>query len=806
MTDAGPGDLQTMQHDNALQPQPQTASTSAELSQLAEVRLRGPIQWQDRVGKVTFLLLAALVLYGLVTSSCYTRQRLEHKITIFKVPGKDLIVQVTYPAKLFLDDKPGEVRINIRPIKMPVSPPTVRLDFPEGFIVTGTTTALSDLQGLLTFPADPNPQVVSIYMSGIGLNLRGEQLLKLCVQVACTDDIRFKAESPTQAAWRIFWTKAISDKAPVFLIAALLVPIYSQIINLYQRRREHEQETSERRYQLEQERLERQSEREFAISERREQLEQERSEYRNRHEQRRRMSEARALADNVRQHLVNISAQASKTALQTIFDQELSQFLPSRDVGWLKLLTGIANKGLDETDINSLSTPEGNLVQLQTEWPNESAGAFVCAMEKTKKKDGVATDDIRKLLGQFPLDRVTSTVLRDQYCRQWHKIQKIRLQDISQINTPQPDKSTTPLQYGEEDRARNLVPKALLPYGRAEWEETTLFGEPRGFFWRHPAYGKIIERPGNQIVYGQPGCGRTALALGLYYGKLGFTDHLRVHIPLSKGSGNGWSTIRRRWADVLLNYVCDRGTLLFSLSEGQRLLLANVLVQALSYPYVVAYLPHMLDESLEDKTSNGGATPNEGKTSDEDEVSKEEKRLFHRQVKHTQYALLAQAIRETTHLASPPSDSAWYHSTLTCCKALGVSGVQLLLDYPAGAAIPEQTIDELGEWQEYGVVSTFFMPTSAFQTVQNSLARDNTHELAWDTNHLDSLLSHLLRQLTGSPLVDKYFADDTRSVFIQSIRPLTPHQMVYLWRKILQGVDVNAKQITVEDVRRARNQ
>lgn len=726
---------------------------------------------------VLIILFFLLVIINLLMPSRYARQRFTHARIITEVD--DVSIEIIYPTKLFLGDEPSELRINVLPNKITslTQTMTLRFRFPVGVIVSGTHSDINDNMALVNFPPSNGPQHASLLLASAGLPHSARQLGKKCGQETADEEsnpnimcFSYDVESPSQASWRKFWVEAISDKAPILLIAALLAPILLQIVNLYQRQRGQELKISERRNQLDQKRLERERAQTHLL----------------------RTAEARTLSDTVKRHLQNVDARAARTTLQALRDQKIEHWLPSQDLEWLEWLTGVADNGLDTSNpAHSLTNPE-TCARIQAEWPNELAGAYVCAMKKTVDTNNVA-EDIRRLLGQFPLDHIARPALRDQYCQQWNKIQEIALQDLPQTNTPKSSEPTTSLLYDKEARLRKRIPKVLLPHGRAEWEETTLFGEQRAFFWpRHPIHGKITDTPGNQFVYGSSGCGRTALALALFYGKFGFTDRLRVYVPLGKGTDTGWITIRRRWAEMLLNYMCDKATRLFLLSEGQRFLLANVLVQALSSSYVVAHLPHMLDMSSEDKTSP------------EEQTLEEERLLFWQQIRRTQYELLTQAIQETVN-SSPLSDNAWYHSTLACCKALGFSGVYLLLDYPAHATPPEPMIDGLGEWQEYGVVSTFFMPTATFQTVHNSEARDNTHELTWDIGQIESLLDHLLRRLTESKRVERYFADNARSTFIQSVNPPNPRQLVHFWRKTLQGIDIKAQQITEEDIRRAHN-
>lgn len=729
------------------------------------------VQFWSYFAIIIFVVLAVLVLASLVAPSHYARQRFQTQTTT--IPDREYNIEVLHPVKLFLGRQPSELRISVWPktLAVPTASLVLRFAFGEGVIVTGTQPTSNDRVALVTFHRTTEPQVSSLYLSSAGSALSRATFSSACIQTGqqctgfdcnpvssqpeCNTSVLYLSlETPRQAAWRNFLTNSVSEKAPTLLIVALLTPIFSQVIILYQRR--------------------------------------------SKQEYRRRTSEARSLANNVKHHLVNVNAQAARMALQAITEQGLSQWLPVQDREWLEWLIEVANSGLDSSEPNLLSTLSNILNQIQIEWPDESAGALICAMEKTKRKDGVK-EDIRKLLGKFSLDRVTNPTLRDQYCRQWNKLQEIPLQYLHQTNIPNPDKPTNSPRYDQESRANKTIPRTLLPHGRAEWEETTLFGGQRLHFWAsHPAYGKIAHAPYNLFVHGQPGCGRTALALALYYDRSDSIDRIRVYIPLGIATDVGWSTIQRHWAKVLLNYTCDKATRLFLLGEGQRLLLARVLVQALSYPYVVAHLPHILDESSKEKI------PDKSKTSDEEKRSEEERHLLQQQVKRTQYELLAQAVRETAKL-SPLSKHEWYDSALSCCKALGFSGIHLLLDYPVGATVLEQMVNELDVWQDYGVVSTFFMPTTTFQTINNGLAQDTTHELTWNENQLNSLLEYLLQKLIGPKRqIGRLLEDKAREALVNSVKPSTPRQMVYLWRKILQEVKVGAEQITLEDVRRAK--
>lgn len=490
------------------------------------------------------------------------------------------------------------------------------------------------------------------------------------------------------------------------------------------------------------------------------------------------------LIDSVKRYLVEANAQAASLALGGLVHAQVDQ-LQDRDMTWLILLTRIATSRLDDASQASILTNNQHLLPLViAEWPDEVAGTLVCAMKNTRKKNEVA-EDIRRILGQFPLHCVAIKSLRNLFLRQWNEIQPIPLQGSSQSNTPKQNKPSTYL-HPTAGHSQQLVPQKLLLHGRAEYEETTLFGETRGFFWaKHPIYGNIAQTPGNHFVYGEPGCGRTTLALALRYGKCGTTNHLNVYARL--GNNDVWATIQRSCADILLEYVCDKGTRLFLLGESQRTLLAHVLLQAIPFNSVKARLDRMLDARSKEAASN------------------EEGYQFRQLVKEDQHALLVQALTEARKSSSASIaewDREWVRSVVDCCKFLGHCGIQLLLDCTTVPTNHTRLLEALDEWQDHGVTCTLFMPTSAFQTVQNNVRQDNIHELTWNEEQLGFLLHHLLRVLTGSRNIGEYFEDGALSAFIRAITPPTPRQMVKLWCDVLQGVDTKVRRISVEAIDR----
>ncbi len=501
------------------------------------------------------------------------------------------------------------------------------------------------------------------------------------------------------------------------------------------------------------------------------------------------IAEAKERAESVKRHLVNLEPEAAKASLQVLSEQKLAPYLPPGDWERLEWLVQVANHNLDNPGQDSLLTDNEALHWIQAEWPNEVAGALVCAMKKTVDTDKLA-NYMRKLLGEFPLHRVSNTILRDEYCRQWNRIQKIPLQSLTQIDKPRPDEGRTSPLKGKV-MGRYLALKDPLLHDYAEWEETKLFGDPKAFWPDHPMYGNIVDTPGNQLLHGQPGSGRTALALALRYNQIVSTqsaNRLRVYVSLRPGTDSDWSRIRHHLAETLLVYVCDKATRLFLLEEGQRRLLAHILVQALSPGYVIACLPHMLDDTSEDH-----------------QTLDEPGHKFRYQVKRTQHELLIQAISAGAN-AAPLSDDDWYYSILACCKAIGFSGIHLLLDCSGGTATPElRLISRLHVWQEQGVRSTFLMPTSTFQTARHDMAQNTTYKLTWNNSQLEQLLRHRFQMLAHTPYIEKYFAADALGEFVHSITPPTPRQMVRLWQKIIQSVNPKAEQITMGDIHRARN-
>ncbi len=483
---------------------------------------------------VTLAGLVILILLGLVMPGCYTTRRLKHNaITIL---DDKVSIGITYPAELFLGDEPSELRISVWYTGLSTFTQTVtlRFDFPEGIIVSGTQSTINDRVALVTFPPSVNPPTASLFLSNAGLGFPTTKLTHIYGKdsspVPGDNVISFELESSGQAAWRRFWTNAISENGPALLAIGLVISALSVALPYFQTvqvRQEH---------RLDEEALE--------------------------------------LASKIRDHLRNANGLGAQSIWNLTAERGLSSRLVAGELDRLKELVDLSQNGF--TDSEKLERVINNSLD---ETVDETVGAIVCAITKTISLHSEVPEKCRELLGKVQITRIKNAVRRDKFIRAWSSVQG-PLEYRAQKLTPTED-------WTEPTLVSNWAFPDPLRQELAEHEDTSLY-ESKAFWPKHPKSASISPARHNQVIYGLDGCGRTALAKYIYYKQPGGFKDFFVYLAVDQHNSDPLFILRNAIARQLLEYIQAKPTLLYHLLEDQRRLLANILAEPLTQLEVAA--------------------------------------------------------------------------------------------------------------------------------------------------------------------------------------------------------------------------
>lgn len=683
------------------------------------------------VGMVASALILLLLLMSLVTSYTNNKQQLAQQLTVISV-ASDVNLEVTYPQQLQLNAKPGKVVVRLRVGETAVfTPPlTITLNTPPSIAISGT------VQGRHTFTEGNGAPATFLLVNTAVLPLRQQQTITLTHSLTDAPTLlTIDVEAPGTAAWREFILDTISDKSPLLLTLAALLPIVTLVLQYAQK--QEERETVRQEQQLAKDKL--------LLSEQVEQL---------------------------RRYLTETNRAGIQRIWMQINQSRSIKFLPPQEYNWLEWLVALSLEGT----LAPHNAPENWIKEIQDEWTSELVGALICAKEFIQPNP----TPYKSVFQDMPLEKVADLSLRNQFIRLWRKVEPIDLQANTQEVIPQRDAPReSPLIQSE---LRHMLPQDPFLHLAAEDEETSLLGQDGFWFW-HPVYSALVNAPRLQMVYGPVGCGRTALAKSLcYHGSRAtsfFWHYQAVHEGFQDSVG-----LRHELAQQLLRYITAKPTLLLSVQESQRQLIADVLVDALTKQPVLAQLEEALDSETWLKSATEAQEP------------------VWRKVGETQLALLTRTV-ETAVSTIRLTDNQWMNGLTKSFTFFGFDGVRLLLDCaPETVGTMLFRLPALQEWPRFGLIATLFVPGNQ----GNTLGAPTLH-LDWSQAQLTELFAHRLFRLADFRNPRELFQDESvYNSFMELVvsdtitLPATPRKLAQLWQAGLKSIgDQEAiKQDTLE--------
>jgi hypothetical protein len=461
--------------------------------------------------------------------------------------------------------------------------------------------------------------------------------------------------------------------------------------------------------------------------------------------------------------LLNQLIHGDKSSVQQTWSQTnqklLAEIVSAREYSWL---TGLIQL-LYTSNLLLDSETSTQVEEVKKAWMVQFLDAFIAA-----RYEILASPELyRPMFRQIPLEKIPDLSLRNQFIRLWMEVDQIPLQAWPQEIPPKANIiRESPLL---QTRMHVVLSADPMPYDRAEDEETNLLAR-EGFWFEHPAYRSVANATQMQAVLGPVGCGRTALAKGLCYNESRWSRHFWFYRTVDSGAPTG-ITLRSDLAEQLLLYAIARPTLLVPLEENQRLLLAEVLIGSLSKKQVLA----RLERARASQPWLRQATTVEQRTVWQD-------------VGNTELALLIRAVESTT-VESPHSELLWAKMLLESFQALSFYGVRVALDCLPGAFKTITTLmPTLQEWQQSGLITTFFIPDST----RVNMPGISKVPLTWSQTQLEALFIHRLLRLAEFSLPPNalFSSDSVYNEFMAgaAATPATPRKLAQLWQNALANL------------------
>ncbi|MCX7841268.1 MAG: ATP-binding protein, partial [Anaerolineae bacterium] len=270
------------------------------------------------------------------------------------------------------------------------------------------------------------------------------------------------------------------------------------------------------------------------------------------------------------------------------------------------------------------------------------------------------------------------------------------------------------------------LPVNPFPNEYAEDDRELLFSRETLAFWEeHPLYQKVTRTDKTEIITGESGTGKTAmaLALGEY---LHDKDTLACYLPGLPEERD----IQYALAQKMLTFICWHPTLLRRLGQDSRVLLVRVCANALGAPYVLAALDSVSVEDLS-YVKEGQDREREIRS----DIVRSQLRLF----------------RDT--VASLPTNhydtfEVWSKALAHCAQALGFKlPIRVVID-ASGEHLAEwinDILSRVSSWKMNGMIAKIFVSSNIENTVRFPINHSGwlvVSKLEWDAALLSQMLDH----------------------------------------------------------------
>ncbi len=430
-----------------------------------------------------------------------------------------------------------------------------------------------------------------------------------------------------------------------------------------------------------------------------------------------REAEKREQAKQERDRFRNLMQQQNASLAQELLDelekQGLAQYLALGDLAWMRRLIDWSKGNLAELDFKTVPS----------DWLDAAAGALIFARENGRGNDKEVSNAFR----QLPMDKlspdmqtlVKSAIDLPEQARHWPCRPAEPNWNLIALNKPWQDRLGT----------------NLYPYEYAEDDVTLLFSQKVSAFWdEHPLYQRLATSNKSEIIAGEAGTGKTAMALALGEYLHG-SETLACYLPGLPEERE----IQRALAKKILDFVCWHPTFLRRLGQDSRELLARVCVDLLGDQIVLAKLDTAAAQEMEFVKQ----AQNEQDRKRRESIVRSQLRLFRE-------TIVSLPAREH------PSHYEWYGALAQCARSLSFQlPIRVVID-ASGEHCAEWSnlvvLPRIAEWKMRDIVATIFVPDRMLDT--RLAGKDSPWlgfpKLEWDVSLLTQMLEHRFKSIMAA--------------------------------------------------------
>jgi len=461
--------------------------------------------------------------------------------------------------------------------------------------------------------------------------------------------------------------------------------------------------------------------------------------------------QAKQERDRFRNLMQKQNVPLAQQALDELEKQGLMQYLAPADLAWMRHLVDWSKGNLAGLDFKTMPP----------DWLDAAAGALGFARENGRGND----QEVLSALRQLPTDKLSSelqTLVQSamnlpEQARHWPPRPTELNWNLMALNQPWQDRlgvNPYPCEYAED-------------------EVNLLFSQVGAFWSEHPLYRRLVASTKSEIIAGEVGMGKTAmaLALGEY---LHDPETLACYLPGLPDERE----MQRALAKKILDFVCWHPTFLRKLGQDSRVSLARVCADALGDQVVLAKLDTVAVQEMEFIRQ----------AQNESEIKRREN-IIHSQLRLFRETVVSLPVRE--HL----SHRDWYGALAQCARSLGFQlPIRVVIDASGEKSaewMNESILPCIPFWKMDGVIVKIFVTS----TVTNAIKFPEDHlgwllfsELEWDASLLTQMLEHRFKNVMAardSRLVRPEVVDDP--LWNRMIRNAknNPRCFIRLWNRML---------------------
>lgn len=399
-------------------------------------------------------------------------------------------------------------------------------------------------------------------------------------------------------------------------------------------------------------------------------------------------------------------------------------------------------------------SPDWKIETIPEIWLNEIAGALLFAFNNGYAKDqklrGVLRDLSTKELSADLKSAINDALgVPDQY-RLWPTPPALK-PEVTLLNVPYALPGVNPFYFE-----------------RAEDDEPFLF--PSMFWSEHDLYRRINRTNKTEIIVGEDGVGKTAMALAL-----GKYLHDKETLACYLSGLPEEREIRSALTNRLLDFVCYHPTMLRGFGRNQLSLLARLLTSTLDAQIVLATLENTPFQEME--------YVQQGK--DENEKQKRINLL------RAQLRLLEDAI-VSLPIDKPLSDCDWAAALGQCALSLGFKlPVRIVIDAnnkQCAEWLNLVILPRVAQWRTLGIITIILIPVPLHQSIGDSNWLGFS-EYKWDIPLLTQMLDHrfnTMMETRGSHLKRPAIIGDEFWNLMISGTKNNPRAFFRLWNRMLK--------------------